>query len=95
MVRDEHGIARGGIRLPQADVPLAQISAIPLTDDIFAYLGGSSHAFPSEKMHVLYGDQASFLAKFEAAAQCAVTAGVLLPRDVAGLLAEAKATWLG
>jgi hypothetical protein len=93
VVRDEHGIATGGIRLPQADVPLAQNSAIPLKDDIFAYLGGSSHAFPREKSHALYGDKDSFLAKFQAAAQRAVAAGVLLPRDVAPLVAEADATW--
>ena len=30
VVRDDHGIARGGIRLPQADVPIAQNSAIPV-----------------------------------------------------------------
>jgi hypothetical protein len=93
VVRDEHGIAKGGIRLPQADVPLAQNSAIPLTEDIFAYLGGSSHAFPREKVHALYGDKASFLAKFEAAAQRAVEAGVLMPRDVAPLVAEAAEGW--
>ena len=93
VVRDDHGMARGGLRLPQADVPLAQNSAIPLTDDIFAYLGGSSHAFPREKVHALYGDKASFLAKFEAAAQRAVATGVLLPRDVAPLNTEADAAW--
>lgn len=93
VVRDEHGIARGGIRLPQADVPLAQNSAIPLKDDVFAYLGGSSHPFPREKVHALYGDKASFLAKFEAAAQRSVAAGVLLPRDLPGLLAEAEQSW--
>lgn len=93
VVRDEHGIARGGIRLPQADVPLAQNSAIPLKDDIFAYLGGSSQAFSREKILALYGDKASFLAKFTAAAERAVAAGVLLPRDVAPLIAEAGATW--
>lgn len=93
IVRDEHGIAKGGIRLPQADVPLAQNSAIPLTEDIFAYLGGSSHAFAREKIHGLYGDRASFLAKFSAAADRAVTAGVLLPRDVPALVAEAAETW--
>jgi len=93
VVRDEHGIAKGGIRLPQADVPLAQNSAIPLKDDIFAYLGGSSHAFAREKVHALYRDKASFLAQFEAAAQRSVAAGVLLPRDVPGLLAEAAASW--
>jgi hypothetical protein len=93
VVRNEHGIAKGGIRLPQADVPLAQNSAIPLKDDIFAYLGGSSHAFAREKVHALYRDKASFLAQFEAAAQRSVAAGVLLPRDVPGLLAEAAASW--
>jgi len=93
IVRDEHGIAKGGIRLPQADVPLAQNSAIPLKDDIFAYLGGSSHPFSKEKIVALYGDKPTFLANFETAAQRAVSAGVLLPRDVPGLIAEASATW--
>ncbi|MEX1104476.1 MAG: alpha/beta hydrolase domain-containing protein, partial [Dehalococcoidia bacterium] len=93
VVRDEHGVATGGIRLPQADVPLAQNSAIPLTDDIFAYLGGSSHAFPREKVHALYGEKAAFLAKFEAAARRAVASGALLPRDVAPLVVEADASW--
>jgi hypothetical protein len=93
VVRDKHGIARGGIRLPQADVPLAQNSAVPLTDDIFAYLGGSSHAFSREKVHALHGDKASFLAKFQAAAQRAVAGGVLLPRDAAPLVAEADTAW--
>jgi hypothetical protein len=93
VVRDEHGIARGGIRLPQADVPLAQNSAIPLSKDIFAFLGGSSHPFSREKVHSLYGDRATFLARFREAADRAVAAGVLMPRDVAGLVAEAEEGW--
>ena len=93
VVRDEHGIAKGGIRLPQADVPLAVNSAIPLASDIFAYLRGSSRAFTPDKLRALHGDKPSFLAKFEAAAQRGVVAGMLLPRDVAGLLAEAAASW--
>jgi hypothetical protein len=93
VVRDEDGIARGGIRLPQAEVPLAQNSTIPLTDDIYAVLGGSSHAFPREKVHARYGSQAAFLAQFQAAAARAVEAGVLLPRDVPALVAEASDTW--
>jgi hypothetical protein len=93
VVRDEHGIAVGGIRLPQAEVPLAQNSAVPLTPDIFAVLGGSSHPFSKEKIHALYADKSSFLAKFTAAANRAVSAGVLLPRDVAPLVAEAESNW--
>ncbi len=68
-------------------------SAIPLANDVFAYLRGSSYPFTADKLRTLYGDKASFLAKFEAAAQRALAAGVLLPRDVAGLVAEAGAGW--
>jgi len=93
IVRDEHGIAKGGIRLPQADVPLAQNSAIPLAEDIFAYLRGSSRPFAEQKVRSLYGSKAAFLAKFEAAARKAATVGVLRPRDIAGLLAEADQSW--
>ena len=95
VVRDVHGIAKGGIRLPQADVPLATNSAIPLADDIFAYLRGSSHPFSAEKLRALYADKASFLAGFDAAARRAVADGVLLARDVPPLVAEADATWRG
>ena len=47
VVRDEHGIARGGIRLPQVEVPIARNSAIPVADDIFSVLYGSSVPFPA------------------------------------------------
>lgn len=93
VVRDEHGIATGGIRLPQAEVPLAQNSAIPLTDDIFAVLGGSSHPFSKERVVALYGDRETFLAKFEQAARAAEAAGVIRPRELPKLVAEASATW--
>jgi hypothetical protein len=93
IVRDAHGIAKGGIRLPQVEVPLAQNSAIPLADDVFSYLRGSSHPFAPEALRALYRDKPSFLARFDVAAQRAVAAGVLLPRDIAGLVAEADAGW--
>ncbi|MGE3075745.1 MAG: alpha/beta hydrolase domain-containing protein [Dehalococcoidia bacterium] len=93
VVRDEHGIAKGGIRLPQVEAPLAQNSSIPLKEDIYAYLGGSCHPFTREKVHALYGDKATFLAKFRSAADRAVAAGVLLPRDVELLVSEASETW--
>jgi Alpha/beta hydrolase domain len=41
IVRDEHGLAVGGVRLPQVEVPVAQNSAIPLSNDIHSRLGGS------------------------------------------------------
>ena len=93
IVRDAQGIARGGLRLPQADVPLAQNSAIPLTDDIAGALGGSSRPFSRRKNLDLYQDKAAFLDRFEAAARRSVAQGVLLPRDAEHLIAEAAHEW--
>ena len=93
IVRDEHGIAKGGIRLPQVEVPVAQNSAIPLTEDIFGILDGSCHPFPADEIRRLYGDKSTYLTRFEAAAQNAVAAGVLMPRDVVPLLQEAGSHW--
>jgi hypothetical protein len=93
IVRDEHGIARGGIRLPQADVPIAHNSAVPAGSDVFALLNGSWAPFPPEQVRALYGDRATYLARFEEAARAAEKAGVLLERDVDALLAEAAEVW--
>jgi hypothetical protein len=93
IVRDEHRIARGGIRLPQADVPIAHNSAIPAGADIFSVLNGSWEAFAPEKVRALYGDRATYLARFEEAARAAEKAGVLLERDVDALLTEAADVW--
>ena len=57
VVRDEHGIAVGGVRLPQAEVPVAQNSAIPLGQDIYSMLWGSSHPFDAAKLDSLYADE--------------------------------------
>jgi hypothetical protein len=93
IVRDEHGIARGGIRLPQVEVPIAQNSAIPVAEDIFSILYGSSVPFPVTKVRELYGDVATFVGRFEEAARAAEKAGVLLPRDVLALTDEARASF--
>jgi hypothetical protein len=90
IVRDEHGIAVGGIRLPQVEVPVAQNSAIPLTDEIYSRLGGSCVPFPPETVRALYGDQSTYLSRFVEAARAAEKDGVLLQRDVEGLIEEAR-----
>jgi len=95
VVRDGHGIARGGIRLPQVEVPLAVNSAIPRGEGIFALLGGSCEPFTKAEAEALYGDRERFLAAFEQAARAAVDAQVLMPRDLAKLVDEARAQWPG
>lgn len=89
VVRDQHGIARGGIRLPQADAPAAMNSSIPMTNDFAGALRGSNKPFGAAKLEALYGDEAGYLARFSEAAERAVTAGVMLPRDVGPALEEA------
>ena len=84
---------RGRIWLPQVEAPLAQNSAIPRADDIQALLRGARNSFNAEKLRALYGDKPTFMARFNAAAERAVAAGVLMPRDVAQLLVEANASW--
>lgn len=93
VVRDAHGIAKGGIRLPQVEAPIAQNSAIPLADDIYSVLGGSCHPFTPEQVQSLYGDKATYLARFEAATRAAEAQGVLLHRDAEALIEEARAAY--
>jgi Alpha/beta hydrolase domain len=93
VVRDADGIARGGIRLPQVEAPIATNSAIPLAPDVYSMLGGSSHPFGPDAIIERYGDRATFLARFEEAARAAEETGVLLPRDVRALLDEASDAW--
>ncbi|MGP0030945.1 MAG: alpha/beta hydrolase domain-containing protein [Acidimicrobiales bacterium] len=92
IVRDANGIARGGIRLPQIEVPLAHNSAIQKRPDVFARLVGFHESFPVEKVRRLYGSRDGYLARFEEATRAAEAASVLLPRDVDPLVAEAAAT---
>jgi hypothetical protein len=87
--RDRFGIAVGGVRLPQADAPVATNSAIPLAGDLAHLLRGSCRPFDAKTLDALYGDEATYLARFEEAARRAVRAGVLLACDVEPALEEA------
>jgi hypothetical protein len=92
-IRDAHGIATGGIRMPQAAAPVAMNSSIPVTDDFSGRLRGSNKPFDAAKLTALYGDEAAYLAKFRQAAEAAVKAGVLLPRDVEPAVIEAASEY--
>jgi len=93
VIRDETGMATGGVRMPQADAPVAVNSSIPVTDDFAGRLRGSNKPFGAAKLDALHGDEAAYLARFRQAADAAVVAGVLLPRDVAPAVAEAASEY--
>jgi hypothetical protein len=88
-VRDGDGIALGGIRLPQVEVPVAVNSAIPAVEGIYGLLYGSCRPLPEQAVRERWPEEGPYLEAFEAAARRAVDAGVLLPRDVAPLLGDA------
>ncbi len=89
VVRDRHGIAVGGVRLPQVDAPLGQNTAAPRASDIFSLLRGAYHPFEAVTIDALYPDEAEFVRQFAVAANRAQAAGVLLRRDIAPLIDEA------
>jgi Alpha/beta hydrolase domain len=93
VIRDANGIAKGGVRLPQAAAPVATNSSIPVTDDFAGRLRGSNKPFDPAKLDALYGDEAGYLARFQSAADAAVSAGVMLPRDVAAAVDEAASEY--
>ena len=64
VVHDDNGIARGGIRLPQVEVPMAHNSAIQQSPDVFSRLVGFHEAFPVEKVRALYGDRDTYLDRY-------------------------------
>ncbi|MCU1346330.1 MAG: signal peptide-containing protein [Acidimicrobiia bacterium] len=79
--RDELGIAVGGVRLPEVDVPLASHQGgvdLPGT----AALNGVSLPFPDGMLEKLYPDRATYLARFDAAAARSVQAQTLRLGDV-------------
>jgi len=91
--RDQHGIAKGGVRMPQAAAPVATNSSIPVTDDFAGRLRGSNKPFGAAKLDALYADEAAYLDRFTQAAEAAVKAGVLLARDVAPATQEAASEY--
>ena len=93
VIRDEHGIGKGGIRMPQAAAPVAMNSSTPVTNDFSGRLRGSNKPFDAAKLDALYGNEGNYLKRFEEAAQAAVKAGVLMPREVALQTEEAKSEY--
>jgi hypothetical protein len=80
-VVDEHGIARGGIRTPHVDVPVATLSGLGNSGAPISMLCGTTMPFSAEKLASLYSSKADYCAKFDAATDAAVAAGFFLEAD--------------
>lgn len=87
--RDDHGITRGGIRLPEVEVPTATNSGFNekqagATSLFSAFCGllGSSVPFAQEKLDALYGDYGRYVDAVAPKTQAVRDAGFITADDV-------------
>jgi hypothetical protein len=102
VVRDEHGNARGGIRLPQIEVPTATLDGRlnvsaqkPPPPANFCFLFGGTVPFDPAKLKTLYPDRETFVKRFSDAADAMVRQGYWLEPEAAAAKAEAARAKLG
>ena len=97
LVRDESGIARGGIRTGWVDVPVAALSGIaPAGAPGIAVLLGTTRVFDAAELARRYpGGRDEYAAAFGAATERAVAGGFLLAEDAGEIGALAAAAYPG
>lgn len=89
IARDEHGNARGGVRTPQVDAPVATLTGQEVR------LIGRTVPFDKATLAELYPTHGAFVAAFNRAADRAVKDGFLLARDARDMKADAAASAVG
>ena len=92
---DANGNARGGVRNPQVDVPIAKLGGTTNTGSgslgTFCRLFGTTVPFTAEQLAAAYPTHDEFVADWKRAADQAVKDGYLLPPDAEELVAAAEA----
>jgi hypothetical protein len=90
-VRDEDGIAAGGIRTPLVDVPVDALTGTPgPAEGLMCILMGSTTPLPDERISELYESADDYLAEYEAAADAVIEAGFVLEEDRDALIDYAQ-----
>lgn len=84
--RDEHGNARGGIRLPELEVPTATYQG--MTENSF--LGGTTQPFPPDKLRRLYPTHQTYVDMVTSAANAAANSGVIRPQRATEYIEAAR-----
>ncbi len=89
IVRDDLGIAVGGIRTPPVDAPIRVLSGDPSGEEEgFCFLFGQTLPLEPELLVERYGDLAGYEAELRASADAAVEAGWLIREDADDMIAE-------
>jgi hypothetical protein len=95
LVLDELGIARGGVRSPWVDAPVAVLSGLGQEGAGFTALFGVTRPFDDAQLHRLYPNgREQYLATFERRLDEAVTSGFILEADRDEILALTAAACL-
>lgn len=92
--RDELGLAKGGIRLSQVEVPTA-LNTGDNTGETFCILFGTHIPFEKSQLKALYPNHGRYVAAVAAADRDNVRAGYLLPADAHQNLRDAAASDVG
>jgi Alpha/beta hydrolase domain len=93
-VLDENGLARGGVRTPWVDVPIAKTSGIGSEESLMSTLFGSGEPFDTATLGRLYpAGSADYLPRFTRALDQAIEAGFIVPADRPEILELAAATF--
>jgi Alpha/beta hydrolase domain len=95
IARDERGNARGGIRTPLVDVPLAALSGDPAegSGGGFCFLFGSTTPFDVPTIASLYATREAYAEAFASSLATAVADGFVLEADVDPMTARALNTY--
>ena len=94
LLLDANGIAKGGVRTPWVDVPIARTSGVVHTDNVMAHLFGSGEPFDAATLSRLYpGGKTEYLARFTESLDATIRAGYLLRADRSEILELAAATY--
>ncbi|HXO56988.1 MAG TPA: alpha/beta hydrolase domain-containing protein, partial [Mycobacterium sp.] len=93
-VLDEHGLARGGVRTPWVDVPIARTSGVGGEESTMSSIFGSGELFDAATVQRLYpGGVADYLERFTASLDTVIQSGFLLAADREEILELAAATF--
>jgi hypothetical protein len=90
VVRDQYGNARGGVRLPEVEVPIAHNEGAVTMPGVGS-LNGTSEPLPADVLKQLYPTPDVYVSRVTAAAQAALEAGVIRPGRVEEYIEAARA----
>ena len=94
LVLDEHELARGGVRTPWVDVPIARTSGLAPDESPMSFLFGSGEMFDDDTVRRLYpGGRGDYLERFTEALDRAIEAGFIVAADRAEILEIAAASF--